>query len=142
MPAMPLSAFSIGMMTDDVISSGAAPGSRSATVTVAGSAFGNRSTPRSRNEKMPSTTSDMTSIVAKTGRLTQSSDNIGQVPGSRVPGSRVFVRLSGGLRPCRVRTGNGEPGTGNLFGSLSCFHFRTVVEPLDVRRGDGGAGAD
>ena len=39
MPAMPLSAFSIGMMTAEVISSGAAPGSRSETLTVAGSAL-------------------------------------------------------------------------------------------------------
>ena len=33
MPAMPLSAFSIGMITAEVISSGAAPGSRSETLT-------------------------------------------------------------------------------------------------------------
>ena len=36
MPAMPLSAFSIGMTTAVVISSGLAPGSRSETLTVAG----------------------------------------------------------------------------------------------------------
>ena len=36
---MPLSAFSIGMITAEVISSGAAPGSRSDTLTVAGSAL-------------------------------------------------------------------------------------------------------
>src|SRR5689334_9671205 len=77
MPAMPLSAFSIGITTDVVISSGDAPGSCSRTLTVAGSAFGNRSTPRSRNEKIPRTTSDVTSIVANTGRRTQSSDSIG-----------------------------------------------------------------
>src|ERR1043165_9791 len=64
------------MMTAVVISSGDAPGSRSDTLTVAGSALGNRSTPRSRNEKMPRTTSDMTSIVANTGRRTQSSENM------------------------------------------------------------------
>src|SRR5438105_5911104 len=75
MPAIPLSAFSIGITTAGVISSGSAPGSFRLTVTVAGSAFGNRSTPRSRNEKMPSTTSDITSIVAKTGRRTQSSES-------------------------------------------------------------------
>jgi hypothetical protein len=50
------------------------------TLTVAGSARGKRSTPRSRNEKMPSTTSDITNIVANTGRRTQSSDNIGFQP--------------------------------------------------------------
>jgi hypothetical protein len=33
MPAMPLRAFSIGMITDDVISSGDAPGSRNDTFT-------------------------------------------------------------------------------------------------------------
>src|SRR5436190_17603523 len=76
MPAMPLSAFSIGMITADVISSGAAPGRRSETLTLAGSAFGKRSTPRSRKEKMPSTTSDITSIVANTGRRTQISESM------------------------------------------------------------------
>ena len=58
MPATPLIACSIGSTTDDETSSGLAPGSDSLTFTVAGSARGNRSTPRSRNEKMPSTTSD------------------------------------------------------------------------------------
>src|SRR3954469_23818808 len=62
-------------MTEEDISSGLAPGNVSATLTVAGSALGNRSTPRLRNEKVPSTTSDMTSIVANTGRRTQSSDS-------------------------------------------------------------------
>ena len=91
MPAMPLSAFSIGMMTEVTISSGLAPGSCSDTLTVAGSAFGKRSTPRSRNEKMPSTTSASTSIVAKTGRRTHSSDSIGY---SAFAARRVTVRPS------------------------------------------------
>ena len=76
MPAMPLSAFSIGITTAVVISSGDAPGSCSRTLTVAGSAFGKRSTPRSLKEKMPSTTSEATSIVANTGRRTHSSDSM------------------------------------------------------------------
>src|SRR4051794_458105 len=75
-PETPLIASSIGSITDEEISSGLAPGSDSETLTVAGSARGNRSTPRSRNEKIPSTTSDITSIVAKTGRRTQSSDSM------------------------------------------------------------------
>src|SRR5262245_60258995 len=76
MPDTPLIASSIGSMTDEEISSGLAPGSTSDTLIVAGSARGKRSTPRLLNEKIPVTTSDMTSIVAKTGRRTQSSDNI------------------------------------------------------------------
>jgi len=76
MPETPLIASSIGSMTDDEISSGLAPGSERATFTVAGSARGKRSTPRSRNEKMPVTTSDMTSIVANTGRRTHNSESI------------------------------------------------------------------
>ena len=64
-PDTPLIASSIGSTTDVDISSGLAPGSDRVTLTVAGSAFGNRSTPRPRNEKMPSTTSDITSIVAE-----------------------------------------------------------------------------
>src|SRR5260370_39750575 len=43
------------------------------TLTEAGSARGKRSTPRSRKEKIPSTTRKLTSIDANTGRLTQSS---------------------------------------------------------------------
>src|SRR6266851_9585969 len=80
MPATPLSVSSIGSTTDVAISSGLVPGSDSETLTVAGSALGNRSTPRSRNEKIPSTTSDITSIVANTGRRTQISDNISESP--------------------------------------------------------------
>ncbi len=76
MPETPLMASSIGSTTDDEISSGLAPGSDRDTLTVAGSALGKRSTPSPRNEKTPSTTSDMTSIVAKTGRRTQSSDSM------------------------------------------------------------------
>src|SRR3954469_14076518 len=74
-PETPLIASSIGSTTDDDISSGLAPGSDSATLTVAGSALGKRSTPRPRNENVPRTTSDMTSIVAKTGRRTHRSDS-------------------------------------------------------------------
>jgi hypothetical protein len=48
MPETPLIASSIGSTTDVESSSGLAPGSDSDTLTVAGSAFGNRSTPRSR----------------------------------------------------------------------------------------------
>ena len=74
MPEMLLSASSSGSTTAVTISAGLAPGSCTVTLTVAGSAFGKRSTPRSRNEKMPSTTSDITSIVAKTGRRTHNSE--------------------------------------------------------------------
>ena len=85
-PDMPLSASSIGSTTAVAISSGLAPGSWSATLTVAGSDRGNRSTPRSRKEKIPSTTSDITSIVAKTGRRTQSSESMAiQSSGTRTP---------------------------------------------------------
>ena len=45
-------------------------------LTVAGSARGKRSTPRSRNEKTPSTTRNAISITAKTPRLTQSSASV------------------------------------------------------------------
>src|SRR6478672_9450859 len=85
MPETPLIACSIGSMTDDDISSGLAPGSDSVTLTVAGSARGKRSTPRSRNEKMPSTTRDITSMVANTGRRTQSSDNMSFHPSQLAP---------------------------------------------------------
>ena len=80
MPATPLSVSSIGSTTDVAISSGLVPGSDNETLTVAGSALGNRSIPRSRNEKTPSTTTDITSIVANTGRRTHSSDSMSFFP--------------------------------------------------------------
>ena len=76
MPETPLIASSIGSTTDVDISSGLAPGQRQRDVDRRRIGLGKRSTPRSRNEKMPSTTSDITSIVANTGRRTQSSDSM------------------------------------------------------------------
>jgi hypothetical protein len=109
MPARPLIASSIGSTTDVVISSALAPGSCSCTLTVAGSALGKRSTPSSRNEKMPSTTSDITSIVASTGRRTHSSDSMrvsrGPVSGCRrrrpPPSARPPACPLRPWRPCR-----------------------------------------
>src|SRR4051812_32254409 len=54
-------------------SCGDAPGFTTVTVIVGKSILGNRSTPSDRNENAPTTTSDMMSIVAKTGRFTQTS---------------------------------------------------------------------
>src|SRR5580765_2820719 len=101
MPAMPLRAFSIGITTAVVISSGAAPGRRRLTLTVAGSAFGNKSTPRSRNEKIPSTTSDITSIVANTGRRTQSSESDIATPLTSLLFAPAGARSR--LNPCAIR---------------------------------------
>src|SRR5258708_36326948 len=53
------------------ISWGDEPGLATVTVIVGKSIFGKRSTPRLKNENAPTTTSDITSIVAKTGRFTQ-----------------------------------------------------------------------
>src|SRR4029079_4287017 len=75
MPETPLMASSMGSTTGVESAAGLAPGRRSWTLTVAGSAFGKRSTPRSRNENRPSTTNDITSIVAETGRRTQNSES-------------------------------------------------------------------
>ena len=106
MPETPLIACSIGSMTVVDISSGLAPGSESVTLTVAGSAFGKRSTPRPRKEKIPSTTSDMTSIVADTGRRTHSSDSTQQlregylVTATRVPSVNVSTSVTATRSSC------------------------------------------
>src|SRR5436309_2235443 len=121
MPEMLLSASSIGSTTDVAISSGLAPGSCSETLTVAGSALGNRSTPRSRNEKIPSTTSDMTSIVAKTGRRTQSSESI----------NKRCARL----KPSRDAVGRAARRT-CLFDVAADGHLQAVGELVDVGHGD------
>src|SRR2546423_1000534 len=57
------------------ISCGDEPGLATVTVIVGKSIFGKRSTPRLKNEKAPTTTSDITSMVANTGRFTQISAN-------------------------------------------------------------------
>src|SRR5574341_1349509 len=75
-PLTLLNCSSMGRMTWLVISSGLVPGNRTRTLTMGGSALGKRSTPRSLNEKTPSTTRNTTSIVAKTGRRTQISANV------------------------------------------------------------------
>src|SRR5262249_55797219 len=106
---------------DDEISSGLAPGSERFTLTVAGSARGKRSTPRSRKEKMPSTTSDITSIVAKTGRRTQTSDSIS-------------LHSSGFSSLSQPRAPSAEPDV------LLDAHLRAVDQFLDVRHGDALAG--
>ena len=104
-PDTPLIASSIGSTTDDDISSGLAPGRSRVTLTVAGSAFGNRSTPRPRNEKVPRTTRDITSIVAETGRRTQNSDNMRGLPTSCSRGPLPRPRRSPrpGRRPRATR---------------------------------------
>ena len=75
-PETPLIACSIGSTTDVDISSGLAPGSDS--VDADRRRIGLREAGRRRGRgtrTIPSTTSDITSIVAKTGRRTQSSDS-------------------------------------------------------------------
>src|SRR4029077_3111123 len=73
MPLTLLMDSSSGRTTCEFSSSGVAPGKVTVTLTEAGSALGKRSTPRSRKEKIPSTTRKLTSIAANTGRFTQSS---------------------------------------------------------------------
>lgn len=75
---MPLIVFtdsSILSVISVSISCGDAPGFTTVTVIVGKSIFGKRSTPKLRNEKAPTTTSDMINIVANTGRLTHISAN-------------------------------------------------------------------
>ncbi len=75
---MPLTAAmdsSSGKITCETTSSGLAPGSCTRTKQVAGSLFGNRSTPSWRKLKKPITTRNMMSMKANTGRWTQISDN-------------------------------------------------------------------
>src|SRR5215813_3489376 len=105
MPLMVDRASSMGSTTCVTISSGWAPGRRTLTKTVAGSAFGKRSTPRSRNEKIPSTTRKPMSITEKTGRLTQIS--------ARVIASPVFRRRS--RRRLNRYRGANPPTLRNLF---------------------------
>ena len=80
MPLIVESASSRGRTTCVVISSGVEPGSLMLMLTVAGSARGKRSTPRSRNEKIPSTPRKAISMTANTARLTHSSARVTALP--------------------------------------------------------------
>ena len=71
MPLIVLTAPSTLSVISVSTSSGEAPGLMTVTVIVGRSIFGNRSTPRDRNEKMPTTVMLKISIVANTGRRTQ-----------------------------------------------------------------------
>ena len=73
MPWIVLTCSSIFCETWVSISSVEAPGSSVRTVTVGRSTAGKRSTPRRNQLAAPTTTNAMTSIVAKTGRLMQTS---------------------------------------------------------------------
>src|SRR6185436_8645269 len=75
-PLIVLISSSSGRTTCVVTSSDVAPGSRTFIGTVAGSALGKRSTPRSRNEKTPSTTRNVISMTANTGRFTHNSASV------------------------------------------------------------------
>ena len=72
MPLIVLTDSSILSVMSVSISSGAAPVSVVVIVIVGKSTFGKRSTPSCRYAKYPTTTSESTSTVAKTGRRTQS----------------------------------------------------------------------
>ena len=74
-PEMVLTASSTLSVISVSISCGEAPGFTTVIVIVGKSIFGNRSTPRLKNENAPTTTSDRINIVANTGRFTQTSAN-------------------------------------------------------------------
>src|SRR5580704_18152098 len=84
--SMPLIVFtesSTRLVMSVSTSSADAPGLLTLTDTVGKSILGNRSTPKVKNEKPPTTMSATISMVAKTGRLTQSSASLctGNSPG-------------------------------------------------------------
>ena len=67
---MVLTASSIFLLISVSTSSGDAPGLITVTSTVGISTFGNRSTPKLKYEKIPTTTNARISMVANTGRRT------------------------------------------------------------------------
>src|SRR6185503_15965053 len=71
MPSTVLTTSSICCVTSDSTSSGAAPGRPTRTETVGRSTEGKRSTPSRKKPAAPTTTSDSTIMVAKTGRRIQ-----------------------------------------------------------------------
>src|SRR5689334_20858683 len=72
-PSMLLTVSSIGFVIWDSTSSGLAPFKRTLILTVGDSVLGIRSTPRSRYENAPNTTSATDIMIANTGRLMHTS---------------------------------------------------------------------
>src|SRR4028118_802973 len=91
MPLTVLTASSTFSVISVSISCGDAPGLITVTVIVGKSIFGKRSTPREKNENVPTVTSDKINIVAKTGRLTQTSANHCITQKFKVQGSKFKV---------------------------------------------------
>src|SRR5262252_3857664 len=75
MPLIVLTASSTLSVISVSISCGDEPRFVTVTVIVGKSTFGKRSTPRLKNENAPTTTNEVISIVANTGRLTHISAN-------------------------------------------------------------------
>src|ERR1043165_5719219 len=91
-PSTVLTTSSFGCAMSDSTSSGAAPGNPTRTETVGRSTEGKRSTPSRKKPAEPTTTSDKTIIVAKTGRRIQISASFCNL----VLGSLSFVLCSFG----------------------------------------------
>ena len=86
MPLIVLSAPSSFLVISVSICSGDEPGFTTETDTVGMSILGSRSTPSPKNAYTPTTVSERTSIVANTGRRTQSSASLCMV---RSPSARA-----------------------------------------------------
>ncbi len=101
MPETVLMASSIGLVTDDSISSTLAPCRTVTTETTGNSTFGKRSTPSSPYENRPSTTGMATSTQVKTGRRMQISDRVMVAPAPRWPGRSCWLRARSVMCWCR-----------------------------------------
>src|SRR5438552_1323705 len=97
MPLTEEMASSSGKTTPVTTSSGVAPGSRTSTFTVAGSALGKRWTASPRKENTPSVTRKAISITVKTGYFTQVSASFIALSLQR----RTRVIFTSGLLRCR-----------------------------------------
>src|SRR5688500_1806689 len=149
MPSTVLITSSTCCVINDSTSSGAAPGSPTRTETVGRSTAGKRSTPSRKKPAAPTTTSDKTIIVAKTGRRTQISARfcIGLGPWSwvvglwvEVLGLRVEFEQRTKYKDLRPKTKSQKPLL-NYFDSLARlqvarihYDFLANVDPGDDLR--------
>ena len=116
MPETPLIASSIGSMTEVDISSGLAPGSASGDADRGRVGLGKQIDTEVAERTLPNTTSDMTSIVAKTGRRTQRSDSTRELPKTLEPLSRIVAQP---FRAARSRANQPPPRLRRSAGAAS-----------------------
>src|ERR1044071_1218367 len=129
MPLMVLTAASTLSVISVSISCGEAPGLVTVTVIVGRSILGNRSTPRPRNEKSPTTVIAIINIAANTGRRTHISASFCIIPLTLLPHDLCAI-----VKLIEITDGNRFPGIHSRYDSHRIALFLARLHYSQPRR--------